>query len=188
MIPSRLALASLCLLAACSEADPRTLADGRAADTRYDAGLFTDVPSTSTPDAEDDTAAPVDAPFVINEVAAAGEPSDWFELCNRTDADIDLTDYTFTDDVLAQPERGLFESGTTLPAGGYLQIFVSSDLNGFGLGGDEELGVYAPDGTLIDAVDWDEGASPAGGSYARSPDCEGGFVSVDAATPGASNG
>ena len=36
--------------------------------------------------------------LVINEVAAAGEPSDWFELYNSSDKVIDLSGVTYTDD------------------------------------------------------------------------------------------
>ena len=58
---------------------------------------------------------------------------------------------------------------------------------GFGLGGDEELGIWTLDGILLAQVDWDEGQSGEGQSYARIPDATGDFQTTGNATPGAAN-
>jgi hypothetical protein len=169
----------------CSEASTDRFADGRPTSATLDAGLFRDTGGAGTSaDAEEQE--PL-GPLVINEVAASGEPSDWFELCNRTDEPIALDGYSFTDDILARPGRAVFEPGLVVPARGYLQVFVSSERNGFGLGRDEELGLHTLDELLVDAVDWADGESPAGGSFARSPDCEGAFVTQATATPATAN-
>lgn len=89
--------------------------------------------------------------------------------------------------MLAQPDRGAFESGAVLPASGYLQVRVTSEAAGFGLGTDEELGVYDPAGQLVDSVDWLAGDAPAGSSFARQPDCAGAFGTSMNPTPAAPN-
>lgn len=170
---------------ACSEASVDRRGDGRPTNAPVDAGLFRDTGGAGAP-ADVQDAEPL-GDLVINEVAASGEPSDWFELCNRTDTPIGLDGYTFTDDILARPGRASFEPGLVVPARGYLQVFVSSDLNGFGLGRDEELGLHTLDEVLVDSVDWADGESPAGGAFARSPDCEGAFVPQPSTSPAAPN-
>ena len=58
---------------------------------------------------------------------------------------------------------------------------------GFALGGDEELGIWMPDGILVDSVDWNEGQSGEAQSYARVPNLTGEFQTVTNPTPGAPN-
>ena len=68
---------------------------------------------------------------------------------------------------------------------------------GFKLGGGEELGIWrlagseaegwSADGTLVAMVDWDEGDSGEGQSYARIPDGSGEFQTVGNPTPGTAN-
>lgn len=122
----------------------------------------------------------------INEVAAAGDPVDWFELINLGASDVELTGCTFSDDA-ATPNKGTIAAGTTIAAGARLVIEVSDEAVGFKLGGDEELHLHAPDGALIDSADWDEGESPAGGSFARLPDGTGDFIATASATRGEAN-
>lgn len=124
------------------------------------------------------------AGLVINEVVAAGDP-DWFELYNRSDRTLDLSQLTFTDDVTV-PTKGAFAPGTTLAPGAYLRIDVADEGAGFKLGGDELVAVYAGTG-LIDEVDWDEGDAPKGKSFGRMPDGTGPFMTLDTPTPGAPN-
>ncbi|MEL6179433.1 MAG: lamin tail domain-containing protein, partial [Myxococcota bacterium] len=125
--------------------------------------------------------------LIINELAAAGEPSDWVELYNSTDAEIDLSALFLTDDIAGEPTKGAIPTGTTIAAGAYLQIFIGDDTVGFGIGGDEELALVDPDGNIIDQADWDEGDSPDGGSYGRIPDRTGDFRTLSTPTPGAPN-
>ncbi len=124
---------------------------------------------------------------VINEVIAAGDPTDQVELYNTSDASVDLSGWQVTDTPGDAATFAALPEGTTLPAKGYLLLEVSDDTLGFKLGGDEAFALYAPDGTLIDVADWDEGDSPAGGSWARLPDGAGDFQTTDAPTPGAPN-
>ena len=130
----------------------------------------------------------VDVGLVINEVAAKGDPLDWFELHNSAPEPIALDGFVFADDFADATRRVAFPAGTTIEAGGYLQIELDSDgWPGFALGGDEELGVWLADGTGVDRVDWEEGDSGGGQSYARIPDTTGAFQTTDTPTPGVPN-
>lgn len=124
---------------------------------------------------------------VINEVAAAGMGSDWFELRNLGGSAIDLAGYTFTDDISGRSNVASFPDGATVGPGRYLVVQFDQDWPGFGLKGDEELAVINPDGDIVDTVDWEEGQSPQGGSFARSPDGTGPFQTTSPATPGGPN-
>ena len=142
---------------------------------------------TPGPDAVTDTSSPLAGTIVLNEVAAAGDPDDWFELVNTGDAPVDLAGWTFTDDIVGEPGRSPFPDGAVVPAGGYYLVQFDDVFPGFGLGGDEELGIYDADGELVDGVDWEEGASPAGASLGRIPDATGAFETLFTPTPGAMN-
>jgi len=125
--------------------------------------------------------------LVINEVAAAGTPTDWFEVVNATTAPIQLSDFIFVDVADDFVKARPLTAGTLAPGARHVQD-VSDAQNGFGLGGDEELWLYrASDQMLSDGVDWVEGASPAGGSFARIPDIFGPFTTVTPDTRGAPN-
>lgn len=180
--------AGVALLAgACSEATTNVYDDGR------EIGA-TVAPPTVGEDAGDDlgadaTTGDVSSPaggLVINEVDPSGDPGDWFELYNGTAEAIDLTGYTFADDA-SPPGRAPFEDGLVIQPGEHLQIFVTDETVGFKLGSDEACGVFAPDGSVVDATDWDEGAAPDGGSWGRSPDGTGPFRSLSLETPAAPN-
>ena len=130
----------------------------------------------------------VDVGLVINEVAAKGDPLDWFELHNTSSESIALDGFVFADDFADAAKRVAFPAGTTIEAGGYLQVELDSDAwPGFALGGDEELGIWLADGTAVDRVDWNEGDSGGDQSYARVPDATGEFQTVGNPTPGAPN-
>ena len=133
-------------------------------------------------------AAPVDTSGLsINEVAAKGDPLDWFELYNASDAAIALANLVVADNLEGTGKRVAFPAGTSIGPGEYLQVEVDSDnWAGFKLGGDEELGIWTSEGVLVDSVDWDEGDSPEGESYARLPDGTGEFHTV-VPTPGEEN-
>ncbi len=140
------------------------------------------------PGAADYGTALVDVGLVINEVAAKGDQLDWFELHNSSREPIVLDGFVFADDLADAGKRVAFPAGTTIEAGGYLQIELDSDgWPGFALGGDEELGIWLADGTGVDKVDWEEGDSGGDQSYARIPDTTGDFQTVGNPTPGAPN-
>ncbi len=124
----------------------------------------------------------------INEVAAQGEPLDWFELYNGSDSHIALANFMLADDLTDESKRVPFPSDLVIEPSGYLQIQLDSDgWPGFALGKDEELGVWTADGVLVDSVDWSEGDADEGTSYARIPDGSDGFLTVSSPTPGAPN-
>ena len=126
--------------------------------------------------------------LVINEVAAQGDPLDWFELYNASDESIDLAGFVMADDLTDESKRIPFPTGLVIEAGEFLQIELDKDgWPGFALGRDEELGIWTADGTLIAQVDWEKGQADEGTSWARLPDITGDFQTVDTPTPGAPN-
>ena len=130
----------------------------------------------------------VEIGLVINEVAAKGDPLDWFELHNTLPDPIGLFAFLVADDLTDASKRVAFPPGTEIQPGQYLRFEVDTDnWAGFKLGGDEELGIWLSDGTLVAMVDWDEGDSGEGQSYARIPDATGHFQTVNNPTPGAVN-
>ena len=126
--------------------------------------------------------------LVINEVAAQGDPLDWFELYNASDESIDLADFVMADDLMDESKRTPFPDGTVIEVGEFLQIELDKDgWPGFALGRDEELGIWTADGTFVAQVDWKKGQADEGTSWARLPDITGDFQTVDTPTPGAPN-
>ena len=125
--------------------------------------------------------------LVLNEVAAAGTPTDWFEVVNATAAPLELSDFLFVDALDDFVTARALGAGVIAPGARHVQD-VADKLNGFGLGGDEAIWLYrAADQMLSDGVDWVEGASPAGSSFARIPDVTGSFVTVTPDTRDAPN-
>ncbi|MYC37612.1 MAG: hypothetical protein F4X66_11995 [Chloroflexi bacterium] len=126
--------------------------------------------------------------LILNEVAAKGDPLDWFELYNIGDSVIDLTGYVVADDLTNAAKRVAFPPGAAIAPGEYLQVELDKNgWPGFALSSDEELGIWTADGELITKIDWEEGYSGAGQSIARVPDITGGFQTVGNPTPGAAN-
>ena len=133
-----------------------------------------------------DAPPPVDV-LVINEIAPAGDPDDWFEVINVGDHVVTLGDYVFIDGA-GDLDAAVPLTGTTLAPGAYFMQVVSDAAVGFGLGSDEALWLYhSATATLIDSHDWDEDAAVDGESLARIPDATGGFEQVDEPTPGDAN-
>lgn len=135
-----------------------------------------------------DDKAEAEAVLVINEVAAQGDPLDWFELYNASNERIELADFVLADDLTDASKRTSFPAGTVVEAGAYLQVELDKDgWPGFALGRDEELGIWTADGTLIASIDWEKGQADEGTSFARVPDGTGDFQTVHTPTPGAPN-
>ena len=129
-----------------------------------------------------------DVSLVINEIAAKGEPLDWFELYNSSGSYLALANFVVADDLADASKRVAFPSDFVIPPGGYLQIVLDKGgWPGFALGGDEELGLWTAGGDLMDSVDWAEGQAGEGQSYARVPDITGEYQTVGNPTPGAAN-
>ena len=156
-------------------------------------GVYGDALSPSGGDGPDGEGAdpgttPLGVGPVINEVAAKGDPLDWFELHNPSPDPVALDGFEVADSLTDAGKRVAFPAGTTVQPGAYMQFSLDKDgWPGFALGGDEELGIWLSDGTPVDRVDWDEGQSSDGQSYARVPDATGDFQTVDNPTPGAAN-
>ena len=126
--------------------------------------------------------------LIINEVAARGEPRDWFELYNASGAPLALADFMLADDLTDRSRRFPFLPDLRIEPGAYLRVELDSDLwPGFALGRDEELGIWTWYGRPVAQVDWQEGDSGRGTSYARVPDLTGPFRTVSNPTPGAPN-
>ncbi len=163
----------------------------RAAISGSFSGVFGGAPPAGAGAGADDAssgAGRADVGLVINEVAAQGDPLDWFELYNASDAPLSLDGFVIADDLLDAGRRVPFPTGLVVPAGGYLQVQLDKDgWPGFALGRDEELGIWTAGGTLVAEVDWAEGDADEGTSYARQPDGTGDFETVDEPTPGAAN-
>ena len=146
--------------------------------------------SVDNGDAQDVDAldASLDVGLVINEVAAKGDPLDWVELHNASQVPIALDGFEMADDLTDAGKRVPFPAGTVIGPGEYLQFSLDKEAwPGFALGSDEELGIWLLDGTLVASVDWEDGQSGTGESYARVPDVTGSFETVDSPTPGAAN-
>lgn len=139
--------------------------------------------------------------LVVNEFMASnttiladadGEFDDWIELYNSGDVDVNLDDYSITDD-LSQPGKHLFWGDLVVPAGGWLLLWADGDsargpthLN-FKLDADgEALGLYAPGGNALDELSYDPQSTDW--SAARMPDGSGDWQLTDAPTPGTANG
>ena len=156
-------------------------------------GVYGSAPSLSGgngADAQDadPSTTPLDVGLVINEVAAKGDPLDWFELHNASRVPIALDGFEMADSLTDAGKRVPFPAGTVIRPGAYMEFSLDKDSwPGFALGGDEELGIWLSDGTLVASVDWDEGQSGADQSYARVPDVTGRFETVETPTPGAAN-
>ena len=160
--------------------------DGAIDRNEYESVVLPDAGSEGGAGADEE--APADMGLVINEVAAKGDPLDWFELYNSTDASIALTDFVLADDLTDPDKRVSFPADMVLAPGAYLQIQLDKDgWPGFALGSDEELGIWTVAGTLVAQVDWAEDQAGEGMSFARVPDVTGDFQTVDNPTPGAPN-
>ena len=163
--------------------EPGAKISGRFYGTLFSFGGGEDVASE-----DGDAEAGTEIGLVINEVAAQGDPLDWFELYNASDEPIDLAGFVMADDLTDESKRIPFPDGTVIEVGEFLQIELDKDgWPGFALGRDEELGIWTADGTLVAQVDWEKGQADEGTSWARLPDITGDFQTVDTPTPGAPN-
>lgn len=116
----------------------------------------------------------------INELSSNGDAvGDWVELVNAGFDSVDLSGLQLVDS--SGKGAVTIPAGTTLAAGGYLQVYVYET---FGLGGKDNVQLLAPDNEILDEVSWDSHVLP---SLGRCPDGTGPFTATRAATPGASN-
>ncbi|WP_165368087.1 lamin tail domain-containing protein [Phytoactinopolyspora endophytica] len=117
----------------------------------------------------------------VNEVeSSGGDPGDWVELMNTGSEDVDLSGWLLRDD--DDTHTSTIPEGTVIEAGGY--YIHERDQLGFGLGGSDMVRLYAPNGNLVDATEWD-GHAPT--TYGRCPDGSGEFQVTGSVTKGAAN-
>ena len=122
-----------------------------------------------------------------------GDFDDWFELYNAGSQPADLSGFTLTDNP-AIPGKFNIPNGTVIPARGFLLIWADEEnaTNGqvhvnFRLSANgETIGLYAPDGTEVDRVDF--GPQTDDISEGRAPDGASTIQPFTSPTPGAPNG
>jgi hypothetical protein len=139
------------------------------------------------------SAAPVPGDgVVLNEVRSNPNP-DFVELVNTSSSPVDITGWRATDDSVGRTPIVITTAATVLAPGEYFS-FNPDDAaysGHFGLGGDDAITIFLPDGTtVVDTFTW-EGLGPAGyhanPSYGRCPNGTGDMVLQTVATPGAAN-
>jgi len=124
----------------------------------------------------------MDAQVYINEFLASNitvntdelfsDYSDWIELFNESDQEIDMTGYSLSDDIIYHG-RWLFPEGTTIKAKGFLLVWADGKnirlhtnfkLNSSG----EQVCLTDPFGEIMDSLSYGEQAADV--SYGRNPD------------------
>ena len=126
---------------------------------------------------------------VINELMASNDQTqsdefnefdDWVELYNLTDEDIDLSDYSLSDNYTI-PTRWQFEEGTTIGANDYLIVWIDDDgtqgplHTSYNLSAEGEQVILSDaDQNVVDEVTY--GAQETDQSYARIPNGTGDFI------------
>ncbi len=147
--------------------------------------------STPTPTpAPTDTTPPASVPaagaLVMNEIESNGDDTDWFELFNTTTAPIDISGFIVRDN--DDSKRYELPSGSIVPARGILLVDQQSATTpgfDFGLGGNDQVRLFAPDGTtLVAQASW---ATHATTSYGLCPDGVGELTSTTSTTKGTPN-
>lgn len=122
-----------------------------------------------------------------------GSYSDWIELYNSTDTDMDISRFGISDN-LSQPMKYRFPDGTTIAAKGYLVVFCSGNegmQNGelhapFGLRSyGEDVVIANRAGRIIDSYSFKNQETDV--SMARIPDGAGEFQSNSQPSPGYPN-
>lgn len=124
-----------------------------------------------------------------------GDSDDWFELYNAGSASVDLTGFRLADSVAATSGYTI-PGGYTIGARSFKLIWADSETgqNGAGrdlhvnfkLNGDgDAIGLYAPDGTLVDGVVF--GAQLTDVGEGRWPNAVGEIYQMPIPTPAASN-
>lgn len=141
------------------------------------------------------------AALFVNELMASnslaiaddsGEYDDWIELYNGTDHAVELEGYYISDDPNDHYRKRL-PAGLTIEPDGVLLLWADGQPEQ----GDthlpfklqaaaEAVYVSAPDGTLLDSVEYT--MAPTDQAYARLPDGDGPFEWCAAGTPGSKNG
>lgn len=165
------------------------------------AGLLT-LPACKD-DSESDIPTPADGDYrgiVLNEIcggAADNKDDDWVEICNTTDAEVDLSGVQLVkidEDDLSETLCAL-ASGTRIAAHGYLVVSKTAGAFSAGISNSKKVSIVltSPSGEKeIDRFDRDAAVGTdqghdLGGSYARIPDGTGDWAIVTESTRGEAN-
>ena len=203
-MPSQIAAAftlALLSLGACGAPTLQGAGRPRGGDSGPPPGPDTGADTGPAPDTGADTGAPPPLPaLVINELMAdnngaaldpSGRAADWVELYNAGPTPIDLGGIGVSDS-RDLPFAWVFPAGDTLAPGAFRVLWAPGDIDPepdelpFALSRQGEgVGLFAPDGRVIDWVDFP--ALNADESWARVPDGAATWEAVDDGTPGASN-
>lgn len=128
-----------------------------------------------------------ESPVVINEVQGAtidGEQTDFIELYNPGDTDVEISGYRLQDDNGAEEEY-VIPDGTVLGAG-EIAVYYKDETFTFGLSGSgDKVTVLDADGNEVDTVEYPE--MEDGSSYARITDGADQWSITTTPTPGESN-
>lgn len=154
-----------------------------------------------TSDTSDTSVEIVESELVINEILADSDTtSDWLELYNGSDEEMDISGYGLSDD--PDDPLSVLPENTTIPAGGHLLIWAD-DGDGsepephvlFKLSKDgETVSLYDTTGALLDQVEFPmidedgDGSADPDKSYGRSPDGSDNWTVFSPPTPQTSNG
>ncbi len=152
--------------------------------------------------ANTDSTPPQPGNLYINEFMASNDTtiadpdfndySDWIEIYNDGDVDIDISGYFLTDD-FENPTKWQVPDGVIVPAHGYLLVWADDNdtlgqaphtnfkLSGHG----EQVGLFAPDTTVVDTITYGEQQTDV--SYGRYPDGADNWIPMTHPTPGAPN-
>lgn len=115
--------------------------------------------------------------------------SDWIELLNKEDFNINLNGYYFTDD-LANSKKWQINQDITIPANGFL-VFTADGENegshiGFKLNREgEQIGLYTPNGSVLDSISFGNQLTDV--SSGRNPVNESEWLYFADPTPGTIN-
>lgn len=159
--------------------------------------------ATATPGAGNNPAYPAVSVYINEWMAdnvtgladsADGDYEDWFELYNAGSGAADLSGYYLTDDT-TNVFKWRIPEGVVLPAGGYRLVWADGEPNQYNGGdlhanfrlsaGGESLGLFGPDGTLVDRVVF--GPQAPDRAEGRFPDGSANLVGLDMPTPRLAN-
>lgn len=125
----------------------------------------------------------------INEVESNGDKvADWVELTNTGTTAVDISGWKILDnDAKHVTAPVVVPAGTTIAPGAFYAIYTEvGQTPGFGLGGDDSVTLYLPDGTTtVDTYGWTGGHAAT--TYGRCPDGTGAFKTTTVSTRGAGN-
>lgn len=122
----------------------------------------------------------------LNEVESNGDTvADWVELTNTGDAPADVSGWKLKDAGASNPSVTI-PAGTVIQPGAFFAIYTEFPPPGFGLGVDDTITLYQPDGTTeVDEHSWSGGHAAT--TYGRCPDGTGEWQVTTVATRGAAN-